>query len=255
VLEIQTNLAPAALLERIKALEVELGRTPTFRYGPRHIDIDILLYDELVLSLPALELPHPRLAERAFVLAPLADIVPDLPLPPGGQTVKNLLAKLDCSGVKLYTPNLSTPMEERKMTQAQAKPIIDSPGPQAGFSAARRPDGGMHIQFFSITHATLERWRAFSLAHLENSDRLTTNLYDLRQIEALPEEAVRYALEVNSDPSVRNIRLAVVVASEKVRQALQQIDALSAGYGVEMGIFTDIGEAEAWLDRPLTLVV
>jgi len=141
------------------------------------------------------------------------------------------------------------------MAQVDPKPLQDAPGPQAGFSASRRPDGGMHIIFQNAARETLERWRDFSVAHLENSDRLTTNLYDLRQIEALPHEAIEFALEVNNDPAVRNIRLAVVVASESVRQGLQQIDALSAGYGVEMKIFTSIDEAEAWLDRPLTLLI
>lgn len=141
------------------------------------------------------------------------------------------------------------------MSQVEPKPLKDAPGPGAGFSAARRPDGGMAIQFTNISRETLQRWREFSLAHLENSDRLTTNLYDLRQIEKIPEEAIRYALEVNSDPATRNIRLAVVVANEQVRQALIEIEALSAGYGVEMKIFTAIDEAEAWLERPLTLLV
>jgi hypothetical protein len=141
------------------------------------------------------------------------------------------------------------------MAQVEPKPLKDAPGPEAGFSATRRPDGGMHIVFHSITHQTLERWREFALAHLEESDRLTTNLYDLREIGSLPEEAIEFALEVNSDPSVRNIRLAVVVTNEKVRQSLQEIDALSAGYGVEMKIFTSIPEAEEWLDRPLTLLM
>ncbi len=109
--------------------------------------------------------------------------------------------------------------------------------------------------FKRISRQTLKNWREFALAHLENSDRLTTNLYDLRQIDELPNEAIQYAVEVNTDPSVRNIRLAVVVANESMRNALQEIDALSAGYGVEMAIFTDIGEAESWLDRPLTLRV
>lgn len=113
----------------------------------------------------------------------------------------------------------------------------------------------MAIQFTDISKQTLQRWREFSLAHLENSDRLTTNLYDLRQIEQIPQEAIRYALEVNSDPSVRNIRLAVVVANEQVRQALLEINALSAGYGVEMEVFTSLEDAEAWLNRPLTLLL
>ena len=140
------------------------------------------------------------------------------------------------------------------MSQIPLKPLKYTPAPDVGFTATRRPDGGMHIIFANSTHATLAHWREFAIAHLEESDHLTTNLYDLRQIDNLSEEAIRYAAEVNSDPSVRNIRLAVVVASEPVRQGLLEIDALSAGYGVEMGIFTDPVEAEAWLSRPLTLV-
>jgi len=140
------------------------------------------------------------------------------------------------------------------MTQISAKPLKFVPGPQAGFSAERRPDGGMYIVFRRTDTETLKKWREFAVAHLEDSDRLTTNLYDLRSIEQLPEAAIRYAIEVNNDPSVRNIRLAVVVASEAVMAALHEIDALSAGAGVEMSIFTSLDEAEAWLARPLTLL-
>jgi hypothetical protein len=141
------------------------------------------------------------------------------------------------------------------MSQVEPKPLEDAPGPEAGFTVTRRADGGMAFQFTNISKQTLQRWREFSLAHLENSDRLTTNLYDLRHIDQIPEEAVRYALEVNSDPAVRNIRLAVVVATEQVRDALLEIDALSAGYGVEMEVFTSLEAAETWLNRPLTLLV
>lgn len=141
------------------------------------------------------------------------------------------------------------------MSQVEPKPLKDAPSSEAGFTVTRRPDGGMAIQFTNISKQTLQRWREFSLAHLENSDRLTTNLYDLRQIDQIPQEAIRYALEVNSDPSVRNIRLAVVVANEQVRQALLEINALSAGYGVEMEVFTSLEDAEAWLNRPLTLLL
>ena len=141
------------------------------------------------------------------------------------------------------------------MSQVEPKPLKDAPDPGAGFTVTRRPDGGMVIRFTSVTKETLKRWREFSLAHLENSDRLTTNLYDLRLLDQIPEEAVRYALEVNSDPSVRNIRLAVLVANQQVRQTLLEIDALSAGSGVEMEVFTSLEQAEAWLNRPLTLLV
>ena len=141
------------------------------------------------------------------------------------------------------------------MSASELKPLKYRPGPEDGFTAERRVDGGMQVTFHSISHQTLKAWREFAIAHLEESDRLTTNLYDLRAIDHLTEEAIRYAVEVNQDPSVRNIRLAVVVSGEPVRQALQEIDALSAGYGVEMGIFTSLNEAETWLARPLTQLV
>jgi len=141
------------------------------------------------------------------------------------------------------------------MSEVEPKPLRWSPPPGIGYTVARRPDGGMHYIFTDLNETTLKHWREFALDHLLDSDRLTTNLYDLRQIRDLPEEAIQVALEVNSDPSVRNIRLAVVVGSEKVRDALREIDALSAGSGVEMAIFTGVEEAEAWLDRPLTYTV
>jgi len=72
-----TRLAPQALLDRVKALEVELGRTPTERWGPRVIDIDLIAYDDLSLRTDRLSLPHPELFNRAFVLIPLAEIAPE----------------------------------------------------------------------------------------------------------------------------------------------------------------------------------
>ncbi len=83
---------------------------------------------------------------------------------------------------------------------------------------------------------------------------MTRNLYDLRQIERIPKEAIEYALEVSSDPSTRNIRLAVVVASQQVQQAIEEIAALTNPGGLEIGIFTEMKAAEAWLNRPLTLI-
>lgn len=103
VLKAETVLAPAALLAHLKRLESELGRTPSFRWGPRLIDIDILLYDELVISTPELTIPHPRLPERAFVLVPLADLAPGLVHPVLGQPISELLAALDRSGITRWS--------------------------------------------------------------------------------------------------------------------------------------------------------
>ena len=135
------------------------------------------------------------------------------------------------------------------------KPLNWSPAPGIGYSVVRRTDGGMQFTFTDVSPATIKHWRSFSIQHLYDSDRLTRNLYDLRQLAEISAEAIRVALEVNSDPSARNIRLAVVVANEKVRQAILEIADLTPAGGVETRIFTDLGEAEAWLSAPLEKLV
>jgi 2-amino-4-hydroxy-6-hydroxymethyldihydropteridine diphosphokinase len=99
VVRAETDLEPAALLAHLKNIERDLGRTPTFHWGPRLIDIDILFYDDLVLNTPGLAIPHPRLHERAFVLVPLADLAPDLVHPVLHRTIAELLASLDVSAI------------------------------------------------------------------------------------------------------------------------------------------------------------
>lgn len=141
------------------------------------------------------------------------------------------------------------------MTDEASKPLNWRPEPNIGYTVVRRPDGGMHFTFTRLDHATVEHWRKFSGEHLLDSDRLTRNLYDLRQIEHLPEEAIRVALELINDPSTRNIRMAVVVSSEEMRQSVRKIKDLTTPSELELKTFTNIDEAEAWLDRPLTLLV
>jgi hypothetical protein len=140
------------------------------------------------------------------------------------------------------------------MSEEELKPLNWNPVPGIGYTVTRRPDGGMHFIFSDASPKTLEHWREFSLEHLYDSDRLTRNLYDLSQLTDLPEQAVQYAVEVNNDPSSRNIRLAIVATSEKVVSALRQIAGLTSPSGVEMALFGSVEEAETWLNRPLTLV-
>jgi len=77
VVEIETELDPPALLAAIKRIEQELGRVTSFRWGPRLIDIDILLYDRLRWDTPELTIPHPGILERPFVIEPLAELAPE----------------------------------------------------------------------------------------------------------------------------------------------------------------------------------
>jgi 2-amino-4-hydroxy-6-hydroxymethyldihydropteridine diphosphokinase len=104
VVLVETTLSPETLLERSLALEDAFGRLREERWGPRTLDIDILVVGDLVVNRtaeggPSLQVPHPRLAERAFVLAPWADLEPDAQVP-GLGTVRELLARVDTSGVR-----------------------------------------------------------------------------------------------------------------------------------------------------------
>ncbi|HJO90628.1 MAG TPA: 2-amino-4-hydroxy-6-hydroxymethyldihydropteridine diphosphokinase [Anaerolineales bacterium] len=94
-----TTLSPISLLDSIQALEVELGRKPSVRFGPRIIDIDIIDYDSLILNLESLTIPHPRMHERLFVLRPLINIVPNWIHPRTGKTVQQLIDGLSDPGI------------------------------------------------------------------------------------------------------------------------------------------------------------
>ncbi len=100
VLKAKTYLAPEPLLKHLKRLEVALGRQPSFENGPRSIDIDMLFYDDLVMTTPVITLPHPRLHERGFVLLPLMDIAPDLVHPVRQKSVREMIAACDLTGIK-----------------------------------------------------------------------------------------------------------------------------------------------------------
>ncbi|MFY8114795.1 MAG: 2-amino-4-hydroxy-6-hydroxymethyldihydropteridine diphosphokinase [Rhabdaerophilum sp.] len=101
-LSVETGLAPQALLDAVLEIERQLGRIRRERWGPRVIDIDVLLHGEAVLATPTLTLPHPAMTERAFVLIPLAEIAPDLVI--RGKGIGEWLTGLDAGGIEPMAP-------------------------------------------------------------------------------------------------------------------------------------------------------
>lgn len=91
---VRTDMPPRPLLDSLKTIETGLGRVASVRYGPRLIDLDILLYDSVVIETPELVIPHPRLPERRFALAPLADVAAEMVHPLSARTVGQMLLAL-----------------------------------------------------------------------------------------------------------------------------------------------------------------
>lgn len=96
---LQVQLTPQELLEIVLRIEKQFGRVRRERWGPRTLDIDLLLFDDLIIETPNLQIPHPRMRERAFVLIPLAEIAPDWIDPVSGLAIAQLVKRLDCSDV------------------------------------------------------------------------------------------------------------------------------------------------------------
>jgi 2-amino-4-hydroxy-6-hydroxymethyldihydropteridine diphosphokinase len=105
VVEAETEMEPQALLQTLRAIELQMGSKKEFAKGPRKIDLDILLYGSETINTPELQVPHPRMLLRRFVLAPLVEVAPNLKHPAWRATAAQLLAQLsDSSLVKLFSP-------------------------------------------------------------------------------------------------------------------------------------------------------
>lgn len=94
-----TRLSPSDLMKTLLAIEIYFGRIRQERWAPRFLDLDLLLFNDKILKYPDLEIPHPRMTARAFVLVPLAEIAPDWVEPTSGRAIADLVKTVDCSGV------------------------------------------------------------------------------------------------------------------------------------------------------------
>ena len=106
VLEVETALPPGELLDACRAVEDSMGRVREERWGPRPIDVDLLTYGDRTIAEPGLEVPHPRMHERGFVLVPLSELCPDPPLPGGRRLSALRLGPTAVFGVRPFAPPL-----------------------------------------------------------------------------------------------------------------------------------------------------
>lgn len=97
---LKTTLTPPQLLQTLLKIESQFGRVRQERWGARTLDLDLLLFDDVILHTEDLHIPHPRMVERAFVLVPLAEIAPDWVEPVSKQTIVQLVKAVNCSGVR-----------------------------------------------------------------------------------------------------------------------------------------------------------
>lgn len=97
---LQVSLTPAELMTVLLQTEAKFGRERRERWGPRTLDLDLLLFADRILNTPDLQIPHPRMRDRAFVLAPSAEIAPDWIEPVSGKPIAALLQTVDCSGIE-----------------------------------------------------------------------------------------------------------------------------------------------------------
>jgi GTP cyclohydrolase-4 len=120
---LETELSASDLLHLLKRIEKRMGRLDSFRNAPRPIDIDIVFYDDLVLETPELQIPHPRMQDRAFVLTPLTEIAPDLVHPILDATVAQMLSRVDRSGVRRVERSLKMRLEHDVQQASPAVPV------------------------------------------------------------------------------------------------------------------------------------
>ncbi len=102
---LQVQMSPQQLLATLLEIEAKFGRVRQERWGPRTLDLDLLLFDDVVLHSPHLQIPHPRMRERAFVLVPLAEIAPNWLEPVSGKSIAQLVRQVDASEVCRIVPN------------------------------------------------------------------------------------------------------------------------------------------------------
>ena len=138
---VETDRTPDELLAFLNRVENEFGRVRTVKDGPRTLDLDLLLYDDLILDTPTLTVPHPRMLERAFVLVPLAEIAGEVRHPILGKSVGELFAALSATNLDEVKPHQSPPVVTARLASLTALVTGSTSGIGAAIAAALATDG------------------------------------------------------------------------------------------------------------------
>jgi 2-amino-4-hydroxy-6-hydroxymethyldihydropteridine diphosphokinase len=174
---LETTLTPIALLNRLKEIERDAGRVRTDRWGERTLDLDLLLFGDEIVNMPALRVPHPRMAVRRFVLMPLEEIAPDVRHPLTGRSIRELRANLDRRPSYLALERWWLAPEKRRTLEQIVEKLNTGCWSQRDLEAilieqCKQPFGGLEktLAFLSSTIAseTTEQWMVtdFTIADL-----------------------------------------------------------------------------------------
>jgi len=243
VCEIETDLEPRTLLEFLLAIEKRMGRLRPFRNAPRPIDIDLLFYGDRVIDEPDLNVPHPRLKERGFVLIPMAEIAPDFRHPVDGRTLAELAASVGSAGVDRVERSLRFRLDRDVQQEC---PLVTTSLSRVGVTNLERiirvTDGGKPTLFSAVIDLFADLGPDQSGVHMSRFSDALEELTEQLSLEVSPDIeslAERLALDVARSQQTRYAQVRI-----RARYPLQRTTPISGKAVEELSTFVGIAASD-----------